>query len=71
MTMAFLYTPRSARACKPGRKDRELVDERLEDLQTLSSVTGLRQLGVDGLAPFVADDQAKLEFRRSRPLSPT
>ena len=32
---------------------------------------GLRQLGVDGLAPFVADDQAKLEFRRSRPLSPT
>jgi hypothetical protein len=47
MTMAFLYTPRSARACKPGGKDRELVHERLEGLQTLSSVTGLRLLAVD------------------------
>jgi hypothetical protein len=47
MTMAFLYTPRSARACKPGGKDRELVDERLEGLQTLSSITGLRLLAVD------------------------
>jgi hypothetical protein len=64
MARAFLYTPRSARACKRGGKDRELIDERLEDLKTLSSVTDLRQLGVNGLAPFVADDQAKLEFRR-------
>jgi hypothetical protein len=47
MTMAFLYTPRSARACKPGEKDRELVHERLEGLQTLSSVTDLRLFAVD------------------------